>query len=64
MMDIARSNFTRQKSRFDVVKKMIELGISVRNDEKLMIKDVHISDTALAFVDVPINVKVPPKIAA
>lgn len=47
-MDIARSNFTRQKSRFDVVKKMIELGISVRNDEKLMIKDVHISDTALA----------------
>ena len=48
MLAIAGSNFSRQKGRFSVVKKMIELGISINTSGKLMIKDVKIQDSSLA----------------
>jgi len=48
MLAIAGSNFSRQKGRFSVVKKMIELGISITPSGKLMIKDVKIQDSSLA----------------
>ena len=48
MLAIAGSNFSRQKGRFSVVKKMIELGLSITPSGKLMIKDVKIQDSSLA----------------
>mgnify|MGYP003312277064 CR=1 FL=1 len=48
MLAIASSSFSRQKGRFSVVKKMIELGISINTSGKLMIKDVKIQDSSLA----------------
>ena len=48
MLAIARSSFSRQKGRFSVVKKMIELGISINTNGKLMINDVKIQDSSLA----------------
>jgi len=48
MLAIASSSFSRQKGRFSVVKKMIELGISINTTGKLMIKDVKIQDSSLA----------------
>ena len=45
-----QGKFIRKKARINVVRKMIELGISVEREHKLMVGKMPVSDTALAMV--------------
>ena len=44
-----QGKFIRKKARLNVVRKMIELGISVEGEKKLMVGRMPVSDTALAM---------------
>lgn len=43
-----QAGFTRQKARLSVVRRMIELGVGVSEDGRLMVGDMAVSDSALA----------------
>ena len=44
-----QGKFIRKKDRLNVVRKMIELGIRVEGEKKLMVGEMPISDTALVL---------------